>query len=529
MDELTGPRFEGIGNTVRRKRTQTSRRPKPEVQALPENHDQASLSSTPSDDAGKISSDENAIDANPKRKVFNLNQCVTRTEGEFSHKRVKTEDGRYNNPLHSNGGSIDANEEAQRGINHKQHTNSRVSDDGSVNENKLKKVKLKVGGVTRTIQPKSNVATSKKAGSSDAPRPRPKLILQDNSDEDDSPPLSKKTGLQGIPWKDFSRGGFILGRENTSMAKSSGGKQGEKSDRARKSKRVPKKRVLDGDFDEEEDDEIRYLEKLKTVKAASRDFDDDSSKKHRSLSRVSKEDPSPLRSGRDSGSVDTDYEEEDVVSDHENEGNKGKKPRKESPDSPNETKRETTLTSRQRALLSGRDSASAATQIEFPNGLPPAPPRKQKEKLTEVEQQLKKAEAAERRRIQNEKAARESEAEAIRKILGQDSSRKKREDKLKKRQEEIAQEKAANAKMLAPSTIRTVIGPTGTTVAFAEDIGLPHIFDPKPTCYPPKRENCAGPSCTNAYKYRDSKSNVPLCSLKCYKAIHERMQAESGC
>lgn len=33
----------------------------------------------------------------------------------------------------------------------------------------------------------------------------------------------------------------------------------------------------------------------------------------------------------------------------------------------------------------------------------------QKEKLSEVEQQLKKAEAAQRRRLQNEKAARESE------------------------------------------------------------------------------------------------------------------------
>lgn len=32
-----------------------------------------------------------------------------------------------------------------------------------------------------------------------------------------------------------------------------------------------------------------------------------------------------------------------------------------------------------------------------------------KEQLTEVEQQLKRAEAAQRRRIQNEKAARESE------------------------------------------------------------------------------------------------------------------------
>ncbi|XP_071698092.1 uncharacterized protein [Rutidosis leptorrhynchoides] len=511
-------KFEGIGNNFRRKRTQTCRRPKPEVQTLPENHDQSRSSTPPSDDAGKISSDENAVGANPKRKVFNLNQCVTRTEGEYSRKRVQIDDGRY-----SNGGSNDTNEESQSGVNNKQHINSRVSDYVVGNENKLKKLKLKVGGVTQTIQPR---------GSSDAPHTRTKLILQDNSDEDESPSLGKKIGLQGIPWKDFSKGGFSLGREITSMGKNSGGKQRETSDNSRKSKRVPKKRVLDGDFDEEEDDEIRYLAKLKTVRvaaAASRDYDDgDSSKKHKSLSRVSKEDPSPpLRSGRDNSvSVDTDYEEEEeLVSDQENDGNNKKKSRKDSPDSPNETKKETTLTSRQRALLS-----STATQIEFPNGLPPAPPRKQKEKLTEVEQQLKKAEAAERRRIQNEKAARESEAEAIRKILGQDSSRKKREDKLKKRQEELAQEKAANAKTLAPSTIRTVISPTGTTVAFAEDIGLPHIFDSKPTSYPPPRERCAGPSCMNPYKYRDSKSSLPLCSLQCYKAINgRRMQVETGC
>ncbi|XP_076905469.1 uncharacterized protein LOC143561227 [Bidens hawaiensis] len=494
MDEFGSARVDNIVNTFRKKRTQTCRRPKPEVQALPENHDHASQSSTPpSDDAGKISSDENAVDANPKRKVFNLNQCATKTEGEISRK--------------SNGGVMDANEGGD--------------------DNKLKKVKLKVGGVTRTIQPKTSSGASKNSESFDSSRSRPKLV-NDHSDEDNSPALGKKIGLQGIPWKAFSGGGIILGRNDTSMGKNSAGKQGEKSDRARKSKRVPKKRVLDGDFiEEEEDDEIRYLEKLKTVRvaaAASRDYDDESGKKHRSLSRVSREDPGLLKSGRDSASGDADYVDEDLGSDHETEGNKGKKLWKENPDSPNEIKRETTLTSRQRALLSGRDSASAGTQIEFPNGLPPAPPRKQKEKLTEVEQQLKKAEAAEKRRIQNEKAARESEAEAIRKILGQDSSRKKREDKLKKRQEELAQEKAANAKVLAPSTIRTIIGPTGTTVAFAEDIGLPKIFEPKPSGYPPPREKCAGPSCTNPYKYRDSKSNLPLCSLQCYKAVNARRE-----
>lgn len=41
----------------------------------------------------------------------------------------------------------------------------------------------------------------------------------------------------------------------------------------------------------------------------------------------------------------------------------------------------------------------------------------QKEKLTDVEQQLKKAEAAQRRRMQVEKAARESEVCSLRQII----------------------------------------------------------------------------------------------------------------
>ncbi|KAJ6982416.1 hypothetical protein NC653_025503 [Populus alba x Populus x berolinensis] len=77
--------------------------------------------------------------------------------------------------------------------------------------------------------------------------------------------------------------------------------------------------------------------------------------------------------------------------------------------------------------------------LEFSNGLPSPPPKKQKTKLSEVEQQLKKAEAAQRRRIQSKKAAREAEG------------------------------------------------------------------------YPPPREKCAGPNCTNAYKYRDLMSKLPLC------------------
>ncbi|KAM5585051.1 hypothetical protein ABKV19_004441 [Rosa sericea] len=84
--------------------------------------------------------------------------------------------------------------------------------------------------------------------------------------------------------------------------------------------------------------------------------------------------------------------------------------------------------------------------------------------------------------MQVEKAARESEAEAIRKILGQDSSRKKKEDKIKKRQEDLAQERAANA-MLPSDSVRWVMGPSGSIVTFPDTIGLPTIFDSKPCRY----------------------------------------------
>nr|GEW01019.1 INO80 complex subunit B-like isoform X1 [Tanacetum cinerariifolium] len=140
-----------------------------------------------------------------------------------------------------------------------------------------------------------------------------------------------------------------------------------------------------------------------------------------------------------------------------------------------------TITTRRQALQSGRDITDATgSVVEFPHGLPPAPPRKQKDKLSEVEHQLKKAEAAQRRRIQAAKAAKESEAEAIRKILGQDSSRKKRENKMKQRQEELAQERNLNAATLASNTVRWVIRPTGTVVTFSDDIGLPNILESRP-------------------------------------------------
>ncbi|KAM0998540.1 hypothetical protein ACFX2I_008263 [Malus domestica] len=586
MEDLgNNHRLDSISSAVRKKRSQTFRRPRPD--SYTELHDQSPLSSTtPSDDQSKVSSDENAgCDANSKRKELSLNECMARGSsaagnGKKSHKKdskgggcnsfYKNETGRNgsNNKRSDEGCLAPANgkssslmkddlilesisDDAFNGRNGESPSTRLSGLDGCGNENKVKKVKLKVGGVTRTIQANSTLNGTTEGGSStktarlsDVSRPRQKQnLLQGNSDDIHSP-SDKKRGLKGIPWKDFSRSGVSLGRDNYSMGRTAGkntsGKEGDISEPVRKSKRVPKRRVLDGDFgDEEEDDEIRYLEKLKISKVAAvyRDDDDESSRKHRKLSAVSNIDNASAsrldkdlkrKSRTDRVSGDTDYEEEqDSLSDGELEGKK--KQKKEAVDSLMDGKKEMTLTTRQRALQSGKDAAPGSSLIEFPNGLPPAPSRKQKEKLTDVEQQLKKAEVAQRRRMQVEKAARESEAEAIRKILGQDSSRKKREDKIKKRQEEIAQERAANALTLPPNTIRTVMGPVGTIVTFSNDMGLPGLFDAKPCSYPPQRENCAGPSCTNPYKYRDSKSKLPLCSLKCYKAIQEKTAVENTC
>ncbi|XP_012082909.1 uncharacterized protein LOC105642632 isoform X2 [Jatropha curcas] len=579
MEEFSRARFDGIGSTARKKRSQTSRRPKPDARQFIDSHDN-SLSSTPppSDDVSKASSDEN--DTNSRRKEFNLNQCMskvssaTEVEGEKSYIRNKEFGGlnafSHNDPGRSMINSKRASEgvlapanwrstskvkesfesesssaDVYIGRNGESSGQSGVILDGLGNENKVKKVKLRVRGVTHTIHADSttNGAISTKSSRfSETSRSRQKQNLQCNLQEDNSI-LDKRSGLQGVPWKDFSKGGFILGKDSTSMGRISGkntsGKQGEKSEPVRKSKRVPKRRVLDGDIGEEyEDDEIRYLEKLKTPKiaAAYKDYEESSTKQQKLLSVEKVGASSSVKDGKkkstlERASEDTDYEdEEDLASEGEVEGNKKKKQKRESVDALMDSKREMTLTTRQRALQSSKDgSAPGSNLIEFPNGLPPAPSRKQKEKLTEVEQQLKKAEAAQRRRMQVEKAARESEAEAIRKILGQDSSRKKREDKIKKRQEELAQEKAANALVLGTNTIRWVMGPTGTVVTFSNDMGLPSLFDSKPCSYPPEREKCVGPSCTNPYKYRDSKSKLPLCSLRCYKAVQGQLGAEASC
>ncbi|XP_018434770.2 uncharacterized protein LOC108807032 [Raphanus sativus] len=336
-------------------------------------------------------------------------------------------------------------------------TNVSPSNESNPTLNTLK-LKLKLGsGVTRTIQTKSEASTYTKATDKGQRCVQKTMCLG----EIDRPRVNPSDAV-------VVRGASM----------------------SEKRKQGLKKRLLDPEEDRDDDDddddgdeEIRYLEKLKSKRA--RDH-------HHAVAE---------RDNLRMGTVDSFAEG----------STSGKVP-----------------TTRTRALQAGKDpfSTLGSGPLEFPDGLPCPSSKRQKQKLSEVEQQSKKAEAAQRRRIQSEKAAQEAEAEAIRKILGQDSGRKKKEEKIKKQQEERAQERATRSSTLPSDTIRVVIGPSGTTLTFSEDIGLPDIFKPITHSYPPPREKCVGPKCEEAYKYRDSKTKLPLCSLTCYKAIQEKMQQQ---
>lgn len=193
-------------STMRRKRSRTSRRPRLESQQFAEGLDPSPSSSTPpSDDAVKFSSDENGGgDGNSRRKELSLNQCVSRgssasgAESEQFLKRSK-KDGSFNSYYRSEPGrSANDNKRSSEGVLAPANwrSTSKVSDgiesesssidpyggryggessssgqkglfvEGLGNDNKVKKVKLKVGGVTRTIQaPSPPNGASKGSGS----------------------------------------------------------------------------------------------------------------------------------------------------------------------------------------------------------------------------------------------------------------------------------------------------------------------------------------------------------------------------
>ncbi|KAM5568781.1 hypothetical protein ABKV19_016352 [Rosa sericea] len=416
-----------------------------------------------------------------------------------------------------------------------------VHSDGLRSEKRPKKLKLKLRGVTHTIQTKCTVDSSLGGGSSipksscpsDDFIPQPKPLLQDGK------PFCSSDGGKGIGVKRKYSLKFdsTLRKEYSLKGKISRESVPEDGEPARKSKRIPRRRVLDVGLSEDgnEDGEIRFLERLNASKVAlskrnQLDGDHGGDIGNCKLPRLRKH--GGIKSRSEKMYEDKDYlgGEEELTSDDELQSN-GKTLKRGSLSLLLEGPQKSTPTTRNRALQSGIDilTGSGSSVVNPANLLLPAPSRKKKEKISEVDKQSKKAEAAQRRKIQTEKIAREAEAEAIRKILGQDSKKKKREEELKQKRDELSQGRNGSAVTLAPNTVRWVNGPNGTVVTFSDDIGLPNIFSPVPCSYPPPREKCAGPNCTNAYKYRDSKSKLPLCSLHCYRALHGKTQPLIAC
>lgn len=427
---------------------------------------------------------------------------------------------------------------------HESRGSERISEPSHVtpgaDNRSLPKLKLKVGGITHTLNSDGkrqadggDSATgtlhhsthSLKKRSSSAPEPnrrRQRLILQEDSDEEEDLPPSSK---EHVPTEED---GFLayLADEPGYRGRGSAGISYDSSQNlqgVRKSSRIPKKRVFDGDDDGEVEPKRRRKKKVEI------DSDED-------LYRIEEDD------------IEHGFAEEEEEIEMVNEAKlKFNKRRRKSLDSDfsggdnrrvvssvekmgvfNDSRGGVLLTARQRALQSSKEGLAdvGATLIEFPEGLTHAASRKQKEVLTAAERQLKKEEAAQKRRQQVEKAAKEIQATAIQKILCQDSQRKKREGKLQKQREEMEQEKKAAAMAPASNSIRWVLGPNGTEVSFSQDLELPKIFS-GPLSYPKEREKCAGLSCNNPYRYRDSKTLLPLCSLQCYQAVQKKT-SEAG-
>ncbi|MCO5587658.1 hypothetical protein L7F22_041609 [Adiantum nelumboides] len=403
----------------------------------------------------------------------------------------------------------------------------------------IPKLKLKVGGITHTLnsdgkrQPEVSDPVSRtphqsgslhKKRSSSAPEPnrrRQRLILQEDSDEEDDLLPSSKERAQASDEDRF----LAYLAEEPAYSRGSGGVMFDNSQNlqgVRKSSRVPKKRVFDGD------DDVEVEPKRKRKKKVEVDSDEE-------LYRIEEDE-------LDHGFAEE--EEMEIANDSKLKFTKRRRKSLET-DMPGIEDRKSIssvvkmgvvvdsrggvpLTARQRALQSSKEGLAdvGSNVIEFPEGLTHSAPKKQKEVLSAAERQLKKEEAAQKRRQQVEKAAKEIQAVAIQKILCQDSQRKKREGKLQKQREEMEQEKKAASMVPASNSIRWVLGPNGTVVSFSQDLELPNIFS-GPLSYPQQRERCAGPSCTNAYKYRDSKTLLPLCSLQCYRAVQKK-PSEAG-
>lgn len=146
MEGNGGARYDGMKNTVRKKRSLTSRRPRPEGSNL----------LAPTEHFSKISSDDiPAFDTNPRRKEFSLSQCISRAESVAESERGKNDSRRreiIGRDKRSTEGVLapaswkntSREDEGNDMINGKRNNLGELEGD-------MKRMKLKIGGVSRLV------------------------------------------------------------------------------------------------------------------------------------------------------------------------------------------------------------------------------------------------------------------------------------------------------------------------------------------------------------------------------------------
>uniref|UniRef100_A0A7I4CEL4 INO80 complex subunit B-like conserved region domain-containing protein n=1 Tax=Physcomitrium patens TaxID=3218 RepID=A0A7I4CEL4_PHYPA len=319
------------------------------------------------------------------------------------------------------------------------------------------KLKLKVGGITHTIVSDSAKKADGTAASSAANfvhksresepaganrRRRQRLILQDQSDDDEEfylppPKAPRKTenhnpGFVGQTEQTTPNGDKVNSASKSEHPKTIALGSGSSLQGVRKSSRVPKRRVMDGD---EEDVD---MQRPSASSKGGRFVEDEVEKESGDAEEESSEDVGkPVDEDSGGGLVgdDDDEDEEDETEPVKPEKLQQSRPTKEVVGSG------MALTARQRAMQTSKDAdrESAPSLIEYPEGLTNPLSRKGKINLSEAERQVKRVEAAHRRKQQVEKTARDIQATAIQRILGQDSTRKRRENRLEKQRQDIQQ------------------------------------------------------------------------------------------
>lgn len=159
MEGVGGLSLAGIGSGATKRRSQSARRPRTQPPVFTDFRDNWSLSSTPSDSMSKGSSeDNNDVDMNSRKKERTLNQCIsnaprvkstdtfTKNNSERFSKADFAPVNRENNYAYTSRKINDSSSSGQSGL---------VSSDGPDSERKVRKLKLRLGGVTHTLHTQS--------------------------------------------------------------------------------------------------------------------------------------------------------------------------------------------------------------------------------------------------------------------------------------------------------------------------------------------------------------------------------------